>query len=150
MNDHETRSAAPARSAAARLALLAAGWLSVALGIIGMFVPLLPTTCFLLLGGACFARSSPRASHWLHHNRMFGRYLTDYREAGVIPLRVKAVSIAVLWATIGTTIFFIDHLAARIALFAIAVIITAHVGTTASRRIGPAVAAGMLTTPRSS
>jgi uncharacterized protein len=147
MNDYETISRAPSRSAAVRIALLVAGWLSVSLGVIGMFVPLLPTTCFLLLGGACFARSSPRASHWLHHNRWFGRYLTDYREARVIPTRVKALSITVLWATIGITIVLLDHLGVRIGLFVLAAIITAHVGTTASRRTDVAVASAMATTP---
>jgi len=77
------------------------GAVSVVLGIIGIFVPLWPTTCFLLLAGWCFARSSRRAERWLHENRLFGRYLRDYRERGVISPRVRLTSVATLWVFIG-------------------------------------------------
>lgn len=73
------------------------GTVSVVLGVIGIFVPIWPTTCFLLLAGWCFARSSRRAERWLHGNRLFGRYLRDYRERGVISPRVRLSSVTVLW-----------------------------------------------------
>jgi len=122
-------------SAPRRYGLLALGWTSVGVGILGMVLPVLPTTCFLLLAGACFAKSSPRASHWLMTNRLFGRYLSDYREAGVIPLRVKAVSLAVLWITISATVIAVDNVWVRATVLLVAIIVTAHVATTASRRI---------------
>ena len=74
---------------------------SVFLGVVGIFVPIWPTTCFLLLAGWCFARSSPRAERWLHENRLFGKYLRDYRERGVISPRVRLGSVTVLWLFIG-------------------------------------------------
>lgn len=121
-----------------RAVLLAAGWLSVGTGLVGVMVPVLPTTCFLLLAGACFAKSSPRAWHWLHDNRVFGRYLRDYREARVIPLRVKAGSLGLLWVTIGVTLVAVPVLIVRVIILGVAVLVTAHVATTASRRMEPA------------
>lgn len=79
------------------------GAVSVVLGVIGILVPLWPTTCFLLLAGWCFARSSRRAERWLHENRVFGRYLKDYRERGIISTRVRRVSVAALWLVIGVS-----------------------------------------------
>lgn len=120
-----------------RAALVATGWTCVGLGMVGVFLPVLPTTCFLLGAGACFAKSSPRAHRWLHHNRWFGRYLRDYREARVIPGRVKAVSLVVLWATILATVLVVRNPWLRAGVLGIALVITAHVATTASRRLAP-------------
>jgi hypothetical protein len=116
-----------------RIALVAGGWTCVGLGVLGMALPLLPTTCFLLAAGALFAKSSPRAHHWLHHNRWFGRYLRDYREQRVIPVRVKLTSLAVLWATILATVVAVPLLWVRIPVLAIAVLVSAHVLRTSSR-----------------
>lgn len=80
------------------------GWVSVVLGVIGIFVPLWPTTCFLLLAGWCFARSSPRAERWLHENRVFGKYIRDYREHGVISRRARATSVTTMWAVLGLSV----------------------------------------------
>lgn len=81
------------------------GAVSVGLGIIGIALPLWPTTCFLLLAGWCFARSSTRAERWLHENRLFGRYLRDYRERGVISTRVRHLTLVVLWSCIAVSSF---------------------------------------------
>lgn len=133
------------RARVTRWALIAVGWTSVGVGVLGMVLPVLPTTCFLLLAGACFAKSSPRASRWLHTNRLFGRYLRDYREAGVIPLRVKAVSLLVLWATIGATVIAVPSWYVRAPVLVIALAVTMHVVRTASRRVE--VAPSPLTDP---
>ena len=90
-----------------RWVYFAFGAVSVIMGIIGIVVPLWPTTCFLLFAGWCFARSSPRAERWLHENRLFGRYLRDYRERGVISMRVRATSVTTLWAFMGLSAFFL-------------------------------------------
>ena len=72
------------------------GAVSVVLGAIGVFTPLWPTTCFLLLAGWCFARSSTWAERWLHENPLFRRYLRDYREQGVDSSRFRATSVVTL------------------------------------------------------
>lgn len=84
-----------------RVGLLALGCLSTALGVAGIFLPLLPTTCFLLSAAWCFARSSPRFHAWLHENRWFGSYLTRYREDRAVPAGLKRGSLTFLWASLG-------------------------------------------------
>ena len=113
-----------------RYVLIGVGSLSLGTGVIGMFVPLLPTTCFLLLAAWCFGRSSPRLHHWMYHNRWFGTYLRDYRSGLGIPRAVKIGSLAILWATIGATVVFaISTTWIRVLLIAIALGVSAHVAT---------------------
>lgn len=69
--------------------LLAAGLLFLALGAVGVFLPLLPTTPFLLLAAACFSRSSRRMHAWLLRNRLFGPVLRDWEQRGAIARRTK-------------------------------------------------------------
>jgi hypothetical protein len=88
-------------SRVARALLVACGTLAVALGVLGMFLPLLPTTPFLLLAAACYARGSERCHRWLLHNRWFGRYIRDWREGRGVTLRHKVTALVLLWATIG-------------------------------------------------
>lgn len=103
------------------------GAASVTMGVIGIFIPVWPTTCFLLLAGWCFARSSPRAERWLHENRFFGRYLNDYRTHGVISGRVRTTSVLTLWAFIGLSVFLLaNRLWAVALLLLIAGAVTAH------------------------
>ena len=110
-----------------RMLLAGAGALCVALGALGIFLPLLPTTPFLLLAAVCFAKSSPRLLHWLNHNRWFGSNIRNYREGRGIPMREKALTLALLWLTIGVTIaFFISLIWVKIVLLIIALPVTAH------------------------
>lgn len=103
------------------------GSVSVVLGVIGIVVPLWPTTCFLLLAAWCFARSSARAERWLHENRLFGRYLRDYRERGVISARVRKASLVVLWGFIGVSaVLLINRLWAVAILLFVALAVTTH------------------------
>ena len=103
------------------------GAASVVMGVVGIFVPLWPTTCFLLLAGWCFARSSKRAERWLHENRLFGRYLRDYRERGVISARVRSTSVVTLWLFIGISGFLLaSRLWVVALLLLVAVAVTVH------------------------
>lgn len=118
-----------------RWLLVAAGFLFVGLGAAGIFLPLLPTTPFLLLAAACFARSSERFYKWLLHNRWFGGYIRDYREGRGIPVGVKIVTVALLWLVIIlSAAFAVSSLVVRIILAVIAVGVTAHILSIRTKR----------------
>ena len=86
-----------AGSRAARALFIGLGTLFVAIGALGVVLPLLPHTVFFLLAAACYARGSERAHRWLMTNRLFGRYLRDYSERRGATPAVKAVTVAMLW-----------------------------------------------------
>ena len=108
-------------------ALRAAGMFFLGLAAIGVVLPIMPSTCFLLVSAGCFARSSPRLYHWLHENRVFGKLLRDYRDHRMIPMTVKVTSVAVLWITIGITFFAVPVLVVRIVVVTVAAGVTWHV-----------------------
>jgi hypothetical protein len=111
-----------------RGALVILGTCFLGLGILGVFLPLLPTTPFLLLAAACYARSSKRFYNRLLHNRWFGSYIRNYQEGRGISLRLKVVILALLWGTITYSAFFVvDELYWRIILLVIAVGVTIHI-----------------------
>ncbi|MEK9767049.1 MAG: YbaN family protein, partial [Thalassolituus sp.] len=72
---HSPKTPRPFRHPAVRILVLLVGWLSVALGFIGIFLPVLPTTPFLLLAAACFVRTSPKFYQWLIDHPRLGKYL---------------------------------------------------------------------------
>ena len=111
-----------------RLLLIIAGTFFVGLGIIGIFLPLLPATPFLLLAAACYARSSKRFYNLLLTNRWFGNYIRNYREGKGAPFKIKILSISFLWIAIGYSAIFVVHVfLSRIILVLIAVGVTIHV-----------------------
>ena len=83
-----------------KVLLIFFGTLFVALGVLGMFLPLVPTTVFLLLAAFCYSRSSERFHTWLLSNRWCGKYIRDYKEGRGMAIRDKAVSISLLWMSI--------------------------------------------------
>jgi uncharacterized membrane protein YbaN (DUF454 family) len=127
------------RATAKRSLLIAAGTLSTGLGIIGIFIPILPTTPFLLLAAACYMRSSERFYRWLTNNRVFGAYVRNYIEGRGMPVRIKIFTILLLWLTIGLSITLaVQDLVIRIILICIAVGVTVHVALIRKRRVDPA------------
>ncbi|MFN7887429.1 MAG: YbaN family protein [Betaproteobacteria bacterium] len=90
-----------------RALLVGAGWLCVALGVLGIFLPLLPTTPFMLLAAACFARSARRFHDWLLANRTFGPLIHEWRKHRSVPYRTKIVAIGLMALTMGTSIVFV-------------------------------------------
>ncbi|EMR74903.1 hypothetical protein MBGDF03_00701 [Thermoplasmatales archaeon SCGC AB-540-F20] len=80
--------------------LITAGTVFVGLGIIGIILPILPTTPFLLLAAACYARSSKRFYDWLINNKWIGAYIKNYREGKGVPLKIKVFTISLLWITV--------------------------------------------------
>lgn len=108
--------------------LLIIGSISTVFGIIGIVIPVLPTTPFLLFAAVCFFRSSTRLYERLISNKYFGSYIKNYREGRGIPSKIKIYAISMLWVTIGFSIIFaIDKLLVRILLFIIAAVVTAHI-----------------------
>jgi uncharacterized protein len=111
-----------------RALLIISGTISLVLGAIGIFLPILPTTPFLLLSAACYMRSSERMYNWLLKNRWFGEYIKNYQEGRGIPFKTKILAISVLWITILYSTFFIakEILIMQIALFVIATVVSFH------------------------
>lgn len=96
--------------------LVACGALCVALGIIGIFLPLMPTTVFLLLAAACFARSSERFHRRLVEHPILGPYIAQSRG---MTRRQKIVAISILWLSLGATTYWTAHAAWLRALLAV-------------------------------
>jgi len=90
-----------------RTVYFGAGVVALVMGIIGIFVPIWPTTCFLLMAIGCFSKSSQRAHDWMLHNRWFGRHLRDYRESGIVDRRILAGSLLSLWLSMGLSLSLI-------------------------------------------
>jgi len=110
-----------------RQLLIIAGTLSLAVGIVGIFVPLLPTTPFLLLAAGCYLRSSQRFYNWLMTNRLFGAYIRNYFEGRGIPVKVKLFIIALLWVTIGISIWLVAKPLVTAILLIVAIGVTLHI-----------------------
>ncbi len=107
--------------------LILVGSLSVGLAFTGIFLPLLPTTPFLLLAAACYIRSSEHFYHWLIYHRWFGNYIRNYREGRGIPLITKITAITLLWLTIGySALFVISVWLVKFLLIGIALGVTIH------------------------
>ena len=110
-----------------RWLLMTIGIISVGVGTAGIFLPLLPTTPFLLVAAACFIRSSDRLYQWLLHNRWFGSYIRNYREKRTLPLRAKVTALVLLWTTMTYSIFFlVTNKALQVLLLLIAAIVTIY------------------------
>jgi hypothetical protein len=120
-----------------RYLLIATGTICLAIGIIGIFTPILPTTPFLLLAAACYANSSVRFHRWLMNNRVFGSYIRNYTEGRGLPLKVKLFTIALLWATIGISIWLAANWIVTAVLLVIAVGVTLHIAFIRAKKDRP-------------
>ncbi len=108
--------------------LIAAGSVCVILGTIGVVMPLVPTTPFLLLAAACYLRSSRRLYQWLINHRVLGRYVGAYLSGEGIPVSAKVFTISLLWFSIATSaIFVVEMTLIRVLLLIIAIGVTVHV-----------------------
>jgi uncharacterized membrane protein YbaN (DUF454 family) len=111
-----------------RVLFFVAGSVSLALGSIGIVLPVLPTTPFLLLALACYCRSSKRMTKWVLTNKYFGSYIRRYKEGKGIPIKTKIIAIAILWITISYSAFFIVKIwIVQLILFAIAIAVSIHI-----------------------
>ena len=106
---------------------LSLGFVCVGLGTLGIFIPVLPTTPFLLLAAYLFARSSPRYNAWLIKTPVLGEYIRNYREGGGVSLRNKIIAIAFLWLMLGyTALTLVNSWWIRGLLLLVAVGVTTH------------------------
>lgn len=104
------------------------GILSLGLGILGAFVPVLPTTPLLLLASVLFLKSNRRLYDWLMNHPKLGPYISNFLDHKAIPLRVKVVSVTMVWLTLlYCAIFVAEHWALRLMFIAIAIGVTIHV-----------------------
>ncbi|MHC1778544.1 MAG: YbaN family protein [Lentimicrobium sp.] len=118
----------PPRNPFVRSLLLVSGFIAVILGFTGIFVPLLPTTPFLLLASWCFVRSSERMNQRLMHNRYLGPYISNYKSGHGITRRNKVYSLAFLWITLSISfIFGPPYWWLRLGLIFIGTVVTVHI-----------------------
>lgn len=111
-----------------KILFITLGTFFVGIAIVGIIIPILPTTPFLLLSAALYARSSKRFYDWLLNNRLFGKYIKNYREGRGIPVYLKIIVITLLWITISISIVFAaELLAVRILLVIIASGVSIHI-----------------------
>lgn len=103
-----------------------AGVLAVMLGILGIFLPLLPTTPFLILASACFARGSVRLHRWLLGHPVFGDYLANFEAGRGIPLKGKIVATVMLWGSMLWSTRHFDSGAILLSMFLIGVCVSTY------------------------
>lgn len=115
--------------------LVYSGTFFLVIGIIGIFIPILPTTPFLLLAAACYARGSKKFYNWLINNKWLGEYIKNYREGKGIPSKIKILSITFLWVTIAfSTFIIVSNLLIQIIMIIIAVGVTIHILTIKTKK----------------
>jgi uncharacterized membrane protein YbaN (DUF454 family) len=114
---------------------LAAGGIALALGVIGVFLPVLPTTPFVILAAACFARASPALERRLLDSELLGPTLRDWREHRSLKRRTKVVAIVMMSLSIAATIaFVVEATWQRVALAAVGIATAAWLWRIPSRR----------------
>lgn len=113
-----------------RSIFILAGTVCLVIGAIGILLPILPTTPFLLLAAACYYKGSERMHRWLLNNKWFGNYIRNYKEGKGISLKAKTFTLSLLWITISYSAFFVTNtLVFQIILLGIALAVSVHVIT---------------------
>lgn len=105
-----------------RILLITLGMFFLAISVIGIILPGLPGTPFLLLAAACFAKSSPRLYNWLHNHKIFGPILTNWKKDRSIPKNAKRVALLMILLGAVAVILTVDHFNLKIAILALMVI----------------------------
>lgn len=104
------------------------GWFSLAMGVIGIFLPLLPTTPFVLLAAACFARSSPKFYAWITSHPHFGPPIANYLAGNGLPLKAKLMAVGLLWVSVGfTSLILVSLIWAKVAMLVTALAVSIYI-----------------------
>lgn len=117
------------KQAIKRILLIIFGSLSLVLGMIGIVLPILPTTPFLILAAFCFLRSSNRLYNWLIGHKVFGRYIYNYMTYQAVMKRTKIVAMVLLWASLLISIMVVDNLHIRLMLLVVGMAVSIHIAT---------------------
>ena len=109
-----------------RITILSVGFCATGLGVVGIFLPVLPTVPLLLLAGACFARSSERFHQWLLNHHKLGPIIQHYISGQGIPLKAKLTAIGMIWIVIPVSVFIVHPLWLKYLLIVIAICVTLY------------------------
>lgn len=109
-----------------RIFYIILGWFSLITGIIGIFLPLLPTTPLVLLAAWCFSKSSQRFHHWITHHKYFGPIIRDWQSAEGIPKKSRNRAILFMWAGMSISMIIVARFWATIGLIVIGLAVTVH------------------------
>jgi len=110
-----------------KIILMTLGGLFLVLAIIGLFLPIFPTTPFLLLSASCFLRSSKTAYRWIMTNKILGKYIYQYRIVKALPLKTKIAALVGLWFTMLVSIIIVPILWVKFIMFIVALGVTLHI-----------------------
>lgn len=126
-DESAVRKEGPGLSPLAKIFFNTAGTICVALGVAGIFLPLLPTTPFLLLASACYVRGSDRLHAMLHSHPHLGPYIRNFRDHRGMPKRAKVYTLVLLWASILLSVFLMKYAALRVLLVVIALCTSTYI-----------------------
>ncbi|GEK91842.1 YbaN family protein [Alkalibacterium kapii] len=112
-----------------KLLYITLGSLSLAIGTVGIFLPILPTTPLLLLTGFFYLRSSEKLYQWLIHHPVFGAYIYSYVKFKAISLKTKISAITILWGSILFSIYLLDNIWLQVMLGILASAVTIYISS---------------------
>ena len=107
--------------------LIFSAFVSLGFGVAGLFLPLLPTTPFVLLSAFCFMKSSPVRYKWLISHRVFGKYISDYITQKAMPIRAKVSAIIFMWLTMTISALLVSNSYVTVMLAVIGCVVTLHI-----------------------
>lgn len=117
----------PIRNPVIRALVIGFAWLNVVCGVIGIFLPVIPTTPFLLLAAACFVRTSPRFYQWLISHPRLGSYIVYYLEGKGLPFKAKVYTLVTMWFTLSLSTWLVPAVIAKVTLPLVGLLVTVYI-----------------------
>ena len=117
-----------------KILLIGVGFLMLALGAVGIFIPVFPTTPFVLLAAACFGGGSPKLYNWLARTRFFGPFIENYRTKAGVPAKTKTFALCFLWPLLILSMVLSRKLWVVLLLLLVGAAVTAHILKIKTRR----------------